>query len=190
MIELAARRNIAIDFAVSVNQHWITANSFGGEQRLKQRVLVFAIAVTVLENFGSGVWLKTSNAEGEADVANVFRGKVIQPAGFFFGSGRAAREFGSFGFDGWIGSGTFTLELWVPSRNLLPVGEAGELDVSGIVVVFFLGMVGTVGNEILYAPAINAAVGFVAGFVLMIGALELNLAGFGDIYFESSPVSA
>jgi len=85
VIELAARRNIAIDFAVSVNQHWITANSFGGEQRLKQRVLVFAIAVTVLENFGSGVWLKTSNAEGETDVANVFRGKVIQPAGFFFG---------------------------------------------------------------------------------------------------------
>ena len=119
-------------------------------------MLVFAIAITVLENFGSGVWLKTAYAEGEADVANVFRGKVIQPTGFFFGRGRAAREFGSFGFDGWIGSGAFTLELCVPRRNLLPVGEAGELDVGGIV-VFFLGMAGTVGNEILYAPAVNAA---------------------------------
>ena len=57
VIELGGRRNVHIQFARAVDEHRITLNALGAQHGGKERVLVFAVAIAVLENVGGGVRL-------------------------------------------------------------------------------------------------------------------------------------
>lgn len=46
-------------------------------------MLILAITVLIFENVGGGMRLIAAEAEGEADVANIFRDVIVEGSDFF-----------------------------------------------------------------------------------------------------------
>jgi len=67
------------------------------EEGFEQGSLVLAVAVTVLENFGGGMWLESSDAKGKADVADIARDPVVESFCLFLRFGPALHDLIGFG---------------------------------------------------------------------------------------------
>ena len=83
VIELRGRRNIRIELAAGIDQHRRGVQAFGLKQRGQQRVLVFAVAVLIVQNVGGGMRLVAPHAERKADVAEILRDEIIERLGLF-----------------------------------------------------------------------------------------------------------
>ena len=83
VVELRGRRNVGIELAAGIDEHRPGVQAFGLKQRGQQRVLVFAVAVLVVEHVGGGMRLVAADSERKADVAEVLRDEIVECFGFF-----------------------------------------------------------------------------------------------------------
>ena len=91
----------------------------GGEER----VLVFTVAVLIGENFGGGVRLVAAEAEGEADVANIFRDVGVECLDLFGIGCEVLGECESFCAEFGSGGESAFFEIGVPTGYVIPSGE-------------------------------------------------------------------
>ena len=187
VIELCRGRHVGIELEVAVDQHRITLDSRGTQQRSQQCVLVLAIAVAVLQNLDRGMRLVAANAERKADVSNIASHIVVETLRFLGGSGGATRQFFRFLADLILYHHLLALEFGVPVRHLLPVDERGQLDVEHgyVTVVEVLLFRLAVGNKILGHPGVDAAVGALARLILPVGTLQVDRARLGNVDLQA-----
>ena len=106
-------------------------------------MLVLAVAVLIFEDVRGGMRLVAAEAEGEADVADIFCDVIVE-SGDFFEFGRAPlNQLLGFGADFGRGFGAALFKIGVPFADLRPGGEGGELHVGwrgGGRLRFFLGV--------------------------------------------------
>ena len=92
-------------------------------------MLVLAVAVLIFEDVRGGMRLVAAQAEGEADVTDIFCDVIVE-RGDFFEIGRAAlNQLLSFCADFGRGFGAAFFKIGVPFADLRPGGEGGELHV-------------------------------------------------------------
>ena len=112
--------------------------AFGFEQRGQQGVLVFAVAVLVVEDVCGGVGLVAADAEREADVAEIFGDEVVEGLDFIHLGVEAFGEFCGFGADFRGGRAAVFFQAGVPAADLFPADEGGQLNVGPFLVGFLL----------------------------------------------------
>src|SRR5579884_4362143 len=91
-------------------------------------MLVLAVAVLVGEDFGGGVRLVASQAEGKADVAKIEGDVIVQRLNFFIVRGLALHQLFFFSANLRRGRARIALQAGVPAAHLLPVGKRRQLD--------------------------------------------------------------
>ena len=91
-------------------------------------MLILAIAVLVVKHVGGRVRLESSNAERQADIAEVGCDVIIERLNFVDVGGLAFGEFGGLGADFVVGLAAVFFQLGVPSAHLLPTGESRHLN--------------------------------------------------------------
>ena len=150
-------------------------------------MLVFAVAKTVFQNFGRGMWLQPANPEGEAHVAYVAGYVIVKATRLFVRCNDSPRQFGSLFAHAVVHHHAFALQRGVPMRNLLPAGESGKLDVRlGVDFLWFVaGFALSVGGEILDEPGVDAAIGGFTDIILALWAFQLHLTRFRHVDFKT-----
>lgn len=93
VVELGRRGQVRIQFVLGADQRGISFEASSAQKRGQQSVLVLAIAILIGEDFGGGVGLVASNAEGDADVAEAHADKVVDGAKFGIIVGSALGQF-------------------------------------------------------------------------------------------------
>ena len=153
-------------------------------------MLVLAIAVLIFEHVGGGMRLVAAEAEGEADVANIFCDVIIERGDFFEFGGAALNQLLSLGADFRGGVAAAFFKIGVPFGDLCPRGERGELDVGHRFrgrLRFFLGLLGFGwAREIGVLPVVNFAIGGeLSGLLDLRGGDELVYASGGQVDVEA-----
>ncbi len=183
MIELCRRGNVRIQFAIAADQHRITLYSLGPQQRGKQRVLVLAVAVSILQNVRGRVRLIAPDSERNAHVTHIPRHKIVEPPRLLAGRLRPLGELVGFFSHAVFHRHALALQLRIPLRNLLPVGEGGQLHIR---TGFFVDLIIFVAlrSNVLYYPGVSTAVAIVLNLRLARRRLEFRLACLWDVNLQ------
>ena len=99
----------------------------GLEQRRQQRVLVLAIAVSVVQHVGGGVWLKSPYSERKADVTKIGSNKIVERLDLFQIAGLALGKLGRFGANLRRRLTAVFLQRCIPATHLFPAGKSSHL---------------------------------------------------------------
>ena len=178
MIELRGRGNGGVERAQQRNQDGIGRDIDGLQQRGQEHVLIRAIAVLILENFGSGVGLIASESEGKTNVADIFSDITVERLHFVEAGSASDGQFPGFGADFGSGSGATFGESRIPLRDFVPISESSELDVRNFGRRKFSGGGVVIRNsEIFMFPAIDGAP--ILGFRRKRAVLLIDLRGAG-----------
>src|SRR6202453_3816790 len=178
MIELRGRGNGGGGRAQQRNQDGIRRDIDGLQQRGQEHVLIRAIAVLILENFGSGVGLIASESEEKPNVGDILAEITVERLHFVEAGGTSDGQFLGFGADFGSGSGATFGESRIPLRDFVPISESSELDVRNFGRRKFSGGgVVTRNSEIFMFPAIDGAP--ILGFRRKTAVLLVDLRGDG-----------
>ena len=102
--------------------------------RSQQRVLVFAVAVLVVQHVGRRMRLVAADAERQAHVAEILRDEIVEGFGLVEIGVQALGQFVGFGLHFGRGLAAIFLQAGVPAADLLPGFERGQLNVGTVVV--------------------------------------------------------
>ncbi len=144
-------------------------------------MLIFAVAVATLHNVRGGVRLIPPDAERDAHVAHIPRHKIVQPPRFFRGRLRSLGEFLGFFSDAVINRHALALQLCIPLRDLLPVGESCQLHIGTGVLLRFIFLLVAFRLDVLHHPGVNPAVSRLVNVRLARRRLELHFARLRDV---------
>src|SRR5947209_17688924 len=114
MVELRGRWKVLIQFMSGPDQYRKRFNPGGIQHRLQQRMLVFAIAVLIVQDFRRHMWLISAYAERKAYVTDVPRDIFVDALGFFLVRLGARGEFADLFLNLWSGLDTVILKQAVP----------------------------------------------------------------------------
>ena len=128
-------------------------------------MLIFAVAVLVVEDVAGGVRLVAAHSQRQADVAEILGHEIVEGFGLVQIRVEALGQFLGLGADFRRGRAAVFLQAGVPAANLLPTGERGQLNVGAFVVgtffFFFLSL--SLSLSVVFAlqvgtgPVIDAA---------------------------------
>src|SRR4029077_9119461 len=104
----------------------------------EQSVLIFAVAVLVVENVRGGLRLISRQAQRQADVAKILRHEVVKRLGLFQIGSQSFGEGRGFLLHFLRRNSPIFFQTGVPASNLLPTGEGRQLDVRNFVRFFLL----------------------------------------------------
>jgi hypothetical protein len=125
VIELRGRRDVGIELAAGVDEHRRGMQAFGFEQGGEQRVLIFAVAVLIVQDVCGGVGLVAAETERQADVAEILRDEVVESLDLIQVGVEAFGEFGGFGADFRRGRAPVFFQVRIPAADLFPTDEGG-----------------------------------------------------------------
>ena len=71
VVKLRGRWHLGVELVGGADQRRISLDAHGLEKRLEERMLVLAVAVSVVEDIHGGVRLVTANPERQADISKL-----------------------------------------------------------------------------------------------------------------------
>ncbi len=163
------------------------------EQRGQQRVLVFAVAILIVQHVGGSMRLVAADSQREADIAEVLGDVVVKALSLLEIGGEALRQFGGLGLHFGAGDAAVFLQPGIPDTDLCPGFESRELNVGaivfGVVLLLFLVLVFVLvivfADEVRTRPVVNAAAVFFTNRGIQARlAFQLHRAANGDIHID------